>query len=258
MKRRLLAVLMSVAGLLGPAAAALAQTCSKHSPAHTVALLELYTSEGCSSCPPADRYLSGLRDPAALAGLGPDQLVPLALHVDYWNDIGWKDRFSSPQFTARQRWLSQLAASRTVYTPEVFVDGRELRNWHGDTVSAIKRINARPAGAVIDIALGAVAAGGVPLTVKAQSEQSGQLFVALYENALSTDVRAGENSGAQLHHDYVVRELLGPFALKGGTAELTRALKLPLASITKNLGVAAFVQSDQGQLLQTLALPVCM
>src|SRR6185437_15941886 len=75
----------------------MAQTCRKQSPAHTVALLELYTSEGCSSCPPADRAIAGLR-----AAAQNDQVVPLALHVDYWDYIGWTDRFAKPEFTQRQ------------------------------------------------------------------------------------------------------------------------------------------------------------
>ena len=85
--------------LLAPWSGALAQACSKHSPPHTVALLELCTSEGCSSCPPADRFIGALHD----AGLDAGQVVPLALHVDYWDYIGWKDRFARPAFGERQR-----------------------------------------------------------------------------------------------------------------------------------------------------------
>src|SRR5579871_5557653 len=105
---------------------AMAQTCRKESPAHTVALLELYSSEGCSSCPPADRALSGLK-----AAAQADEVVPLALHVDYWDYIGWTDRFAKPEFTQRQNLLAAEANSRAVYTPEMFLGTRELRNWHG-------------------------------------------------------------------------------------------------------------------------------
>lgn len=240
--------------LLTSLAPAIAQSCSKHSPPYTVALMELYTSEGCSSCPPADRFLSGLRGtPAAI-----DRVVPLALHVDYWDYFGWKDGFASPIFTARQRWLSGLAASHTVYTPEVFVGGRELRGWSGgDSAAAIARANAQPARAAIDITLGPIAGSALPIQVKAQSAQSGNLFVALYQNGLSSDVKAGENSGVQLHHDYVVRQWIGPLPLNEGNASLLRSLTVAPQSQGKNLGVAAFVQSGQGEILQALALPVC-
>ncbi|RJG06850.1 DUF1223 domain-containing protein [Noviherbaspirillum cavernae] len=233
---------------------AVAQACSKQSPAHTVALLELYTSEGCSSCPPADQFVSKLRD----AGLTAEQVVPLSLHVDYWDYIGWKDIYAKRTFTERQRWLSERASSRTIYTPEIFVAGKELRNWRSGVPAAVRRANERPAQADIRIALGALSDAGLPVDVNAQSAQGGQLFVALYENGLTSVIRAGENRGVTLQHDYVVRDWIGPIALNGapGKAQLQRALALP-AGAAKNLGVAAFVQSDTGEVLQALALPVC-
>lgn len=243
--------------LAGPAAA---QVCSRQSPPHTVALLELYTSEGCSSCPPADRFVSGLR---AASGLTAEQVVPLALHVDYWDYIGWKDRFARRDFTERQRWLSAQANSRTIYTPEIFMGGKEWRDWRGNPATAIKRINARPAQATIEIALGKVEGGKLPLTVKAgtAASQAAQLFVALYENGLSSDVKTGENSGTVLHHDYVVREWLGPFSLTGlageGGRAFTRTLALPPGAVAGKLGVAAFVQNAQGEVLQALSLGLC-
>lgn len=243
--------------LAGPA---VAQSCSRQSPPHTVALLELYTSEGCSSCPPADRFVSGLH---AASGLTAEQVVPLALHVDYWDYIGWKDRFARRDFTERQRWLSAQANSRTVYTPEIFMGGREWRQgygWRGDPAATIKRINARPAQARIEITLGKVEGGKLPLSVKAgtSSRQAAQLFVALYENGLKSEVKTGENGGTVLHHDYVVREWLGPVALAGeGSPAFVRTLALPPAAATGKLGVAAFVQNEGGEILQALSLPLC-
>ncbi|GAA4031120.1 hypothetical protein GCM10022212_32040 [Actimicrobium antarcticum] len=185
--------------------------------------------------------------------------MPLSLHVDYWNHIGWEDPFSRPLFTQRQRWLSDLAASRTVYTPEVFVGGRELRNWRGETAAMLRRINAQPARASIEITLGSVAGHHVPVAVKANSPLPANLslYVALYENKLSSDVSRGENSGVRLHHDRVVREWIGPVALTRGSAAVTKVLDLPLSSRPDQMGVAAFVQSDQGEVLQALALPAC-
>jgi hypothetical protein len=95
--------------------------CERSSPTHTVALVELYTSEGCNSCPPADRWLSSL-----LSRHGSTRVVPLSLHVDYWDYIGWSDPFAQAQFSERQR---RLAGGATIYTPEVFVSARELRGW---------------------------------------------------------------------------------------------------------------------------------
>jgi hypothetical protein len=244
------------------AAAAAAPVCSRQSPAHTVALLELYTSEGCSSCPPADRFVSGLRaSSGSAAGHGDhgDRLVPLSLHVDYWNDIGWVDRFSSATFTERQRWLSGLVGSRTIYTPEFFLAGREDRGWYRDLDEAVRRINAKPAQADIRIAFSRPAGGKLPFEVKARAGQAAKLFVALYQNGIQTEVRAGENKGATLRHDYVVREWLGPVAVPaaGDGMTLARLLDLPAGAEAKNLGLAAFVQNDRGEVLQALSLPLC-
>jgi hypothetical protein len=241
--------------LLLPWADAAAQACSRQSPAHTVALLELYTSEGCSSCPPADKFVGNLRN----SGLTSQQVVPLSLHVDYWDYIGWKDRFANRTFTERQRWLSGLATSRMIYTPEIFIAGKELRDWPGSVPAVVKRINDKPAQAQIGITLGNMRDGRLPIEVNVGTAQGGKLFVALYENALSSEVKAGENRGVTLRHDYVVRDLIGPLSVsgEGGKSALARSFTVPSDAVATNLGVAAFVQSERGEVLQALALPVC-
>src|SRR4029079_9042142 len=93
--------------------------CKARSGAHTTALVELYTSEGCDSCPPADRWLAAL----ASRGHGPDRLVPIALHVDYWDYIGWKDPYAKALFSSRQRKLAQVMRAKIVYTPQVLLQG---------------------------------------------------------------------------------------------------------------------------------------
>src|ERR1700739_1342795 len=118
MKSPACCLLAAAAMIASPVMAA--NACRAQSPAHRVALLELYTSEGCSSCPPADQYVAGLR----ASGVTADQAVVLSEHVDYWNYIGWKDPYSRAAFTERQRWLSDLAGSHTIYTPEMFIAGR--------------------------------------------------------------------------------------------------------------------------------------
>ena len=229
--------------------------CMKQSPAHAVALLELYTSEGCNSCPPADQWLSGL----AKDGPGPDSVVSLAFHVDYWDRLGWKDRFAAARFTERQYALARQAGSRAVYTPGIFLNFQEFRGWgsarFGD---AVRAVNARPARADIRLELDT---SGAQLAIKAdfvlKAPGKGQGFVALYENRLSTDVKAGENRGVTLRHDYVVRDWFGPLEVSG-TAEFRRTLALQRDWKPRDLGVAAFVQDGAGrEVLQASALANC-
>ena len=217
-------------------------------------LLGLSTWEGCSSCPPADAFLGSLRG----AGIGPDQAVLLSLHVDYWNTIGWKDPYSRAAFAERQGWMSNLAMMRTIYTPEFFVAGKELRNWSGGVDAAVKRVNAKAAQANISIALGAATKAGLPMDVRASAARAGNLYVALYESAIATRVKAGENGGRTLKHDFVVREWLTPVPVgRDGKAALSRVLALPAGAAPGNMGVAAFVQTGEGEVLQAVSLDTC-
>jgi len=262
MKQLILPLLAAVALNVAPVLAA--NSCALQSPAHRVALLELYTSEGCDSCPPADLFVSGLR----AAGVAPQQAVILSEHVDYWNYIGWKDPFSRAAFTERQRWLSDLAGSRTIYTPEIFIAGKELRGgtnggWTNGVPAAVKRVNESAAQADISIVLGAAGSGGLPVEVKASSPREGKLYVALVESGVASQVTAGENKGRLLHHDFVVREWLAPVSLAAdgrsgkNAAGLVRTLALPPGASAGKLGISAFVQTDKGEVLQALSLPAC-
>lgn len=231
------------------------------SPAHRVALVELYTSEGCSSCPPADAWL------AKGAKARADRWVPLALHVDYWNNLGWKDRFSNKLFTERQQDLSAYTKSRVIYTPEVFVAGRELRKWGSADAfnAAISNTNTQAANA--DIAL-KLSSESTPRTfdltadvkLRSPTTQAHVAYVAVYENKLATQVASGENGGVTLRHDYVVRRWLGPFALQGGVAQIHE--KIALDSIgtdvrADHFGIVAFVQNaSSGEVLQVATLSV--
>ncbi len=250
------------AGTLGAPHAAAAVQCAASSPAHTVALVELYTSEGCSSCPPADRWLSRLSSRYAA-----EQLVPLALHVDYWDYIGWSDPFAKAQFSGRQRRLAQLSGTRTIYTPGVFAGMRELRGWNDAAAfeGRVREINQRLARADISLALRAIDGReaeievGFSLPPSERFRQRLQGVLVLYEDHLVSDVRLGENRGATLHHDRVVREWL-PVALDAGleVQRLSRTLALQPEWNAARLGVAAFVEDLQsGEVLQALALPGC-
>ena len=231
--------------------------CSAKSGPGTAALVELYTSEGCDSCPPADAWLRGLPAP------GGGGLVPLAFHVDYWDYIGWKDPFASPAFGARQRELAAITRNRVVYTPQVVLAGRDYRSWGSGTrfTADVQAVNATPARAAIALELVTSQPGGAELrasatVAKAEDRANATLYVAMYENGLSNKVTAGENRGATLQHDFVVREWWGPIALdRAGTTELARKTG---ARGLANGGVAAFVQSRRtGDVLQALALPAC-
>jgi hypothetical protein len=232
--------------------------CTATSGPGTAALVELYTSEGCSSCPPADRWLSTLRGSA----LGPDRLVVLGLHVDYWDYIGRRDPFASPLFSARQRELAGIHRARVVYTPQVVLSGKDYRGWDSGPRFAdlVSKVNSTAARARITLALSA--AGGTS-TLRAtasvperKDREDAVLYLARYENGLSTRVERGENRGKTLNHDFVAREWWGPLAL-GAAGDVTFERSLAAQPLARG-GVAAFVQSRRtGEVLQALALPGC-
>jgi len=256
---RLLLLAALVLPLAGEAA-----TCSRQSPPHTVALVELYTSEGCSSCPPADRWLSEL-----VSRYSGDQLVALSLHVDYWDYIGWRDRFGDARFSARQRQLSRLAGGSTIYTPEVFVGIRELRSWRNpaELAERVRRINAQPAAAQVGVQMKAKAGDSVEieatfaLNPKMASGQQGEGLVILYEDRLFSEVRAGENRGSRLQHDRVARYWSAPVVIdaQSGSAGWKQSIALPADWKRENLGVVALLQDGRsGEVLQTVSMPACI
>ncbi|KWR78657.1 DUF1223 domain-containing protein [Cupriavidus sp. IDO] len=247
--------------LSGPGAAAVdgkvPASCMHASPPHRVALVELYTSEGCNSCPPADRWLS-----RSASRLPPTQAIAMALHVDYWDSLAWRDRFGSPVFTARQRMLAEAVGSRTVYTPEVFVGAREERRWPdsaaiGDRIAAI---NARPAGAALSAGWQFEGAQAMQLALRAEPAQGTgplQVYAALVEDGLESAVAAGENQGATLHHDRVVRLWLGPFPVPAQGLAWSGRVPLPAGSQPRKLAWVAFAQAPGGEVAQAVLAPSC-
>ncbi|MDH3513277.1 MAG: DUF1223 domain-containing protein [Gammaproteobacteria bacterium] len=246
-----------LAALSGTANAADA-SCSARSGENTTALLELYTSEGCSSCPPADEWLAKLPESV----LVPEKVVPLALHVDYWNHLGWVDPFSQKKFSDRQSRRTFLNQSRTIYTPQVVLNGHILPRWRQQADIAIPLVNATPSHA--DIALKMTrSAGLVDIEADARTRKSypgqAEIYVAIYERNLVRRIEAGENNGHTLRHDFVVRELYGPAELdKTGKGRLAPQVKLDKNWKEADLGVASFVQNrDTGEVLQSVALAFC-
>ena len=232
----------------------LAGECTVSNGPNRVALLELYTSEGCSSCPPADRWLSSLAE----QGVASDRVVPLALHVDYWDYIGWKDRFSQPAFSARQSEMVRLSGSRTVYTPQVMLNGKDIRGLsRGDLAQRLSAIKPSPDRASIHLKISRQTPERIDASVSVSAEHSENLalYLALYENDLSTEVKAGENGGAKLHHDYVVREWIGPLNARNA---ISQSLRLKPEWKAAKMGVAAFVQNrNSGEVVQAISIAVC-
>ena len=231
--------------------------CEVSSGPKTGALVELYTSEGCSSCPPADRLLSHLRealDPAA-------DVVPLALHVSYWDYIGWKDPFAQVGFGVRQKHLAEANRLRTVYTPQFFVGGSDFRSSGRALRDEVRRVNGTAATASIQLKAASSQKGVLALSAEATAQAGAgpaALYLAVAENGLVSKVARGENGGATLLHDHVVRAWIGPIPLTGGSARMRREIELPPAWNRARLEVAAFVQDEStGKVLQAIAALHC-
>ena len=234
------------------------QACRAVSPPYTVALIELYTSQGCSSCPPADDWLSRLQTRES-----EPHAVPLALHVGYWDYIGWKDPFARHEFNDRQRALARHGSSSSVYTPEVFLGGSELADWgHADRfTAALKAVNARAARADIDLqahwippAAGDRGEQRLAVQVRWSAEASAgkpELLLAVKRSGYMTDVRAGENSGTRLRNDHVVRAWDGPFSPQ--RQPLKTEISVPADAGDATL-VAIAQDSASGAVLQALEL----
>jgi len=229
---------------LGPARAG--DACSATSARTTAPLVELYTSEGCNSCPPADRWLSRLKaDPAVVA---------LAFHVDYWDRLGWKDRFASPAYTQRQAEQQTVNGARFSYTPQVVVDGADRKDWS----SIATPLPARSATAPVDLEL--IRDGRrVTATIAPAPNAPKRLaaYWAVTEQDHVTAVKAGENEGVTLKHDNVVRDYrtVAAWATRGDTPQ-TLTYELPPAtdaSHRRDLNLVV-VDAGTGRPLQAVRL----
>src|SRR5258706_3964155 len=234
--------------------------CKATSPATTTALVELYTSEGCDSCPPADRWLSSL----GAKGYAPDRVVPIALHVNSWIYIGWRDPYAGEAFSARQRKMAKLARAAMVYTPQVLLQGQDFREWGSSAFEqAVAKINARPAKARISLLLDTRQKDAFLVEANAQlfeglRQADAALYLGAYENKLVSEVKAGENRGRTLPHDYVVLQWAGPLEFKGAALLERQRLALLPKAVLAHSGVVAFVQNrSTGEVLQALMLPAC-
>jgi len=254
--RRISQIVLVVASL-GAVPVDAATVCHAASTALARPLIELYTSEGCDSCPPADHWLASRFD-AASAKL---QAVALAFHVDYWDRLGWVDRFAKAEYTQRQQAAMRANHATFVFTPQILLQGHDFAAWRSADATPVDRIAQARAGAAIvvdveprerDVVVHADAriADGVQAPDAA-------LFIAYADSGLVSQVKAGENRGRQLRHDHVVRALqrAAP-APRDGHIDTTLTLPRPVERGT-HPEIVAFVQREQGgDVLQALALPL--
>lgn len=204
-----------------------------------VSLLEIYSSEGCSSCPPAEKWLSGLKDAPGVW----KAFVPVCFHVDYWDYLGWKDALASPQFTKRHRIYAQYLKLESVYTPGFLVNGREWRGWfEGKKTIPLASENAGRLTVTVE----------KPLEFQVQFKPSGnpsykyKIEVALMGMSMISRVTAGENKGRTLQHDFAVlahktQELSGT----GNDLKTTLTLPSP-RMIAQEYSVAVWVARYDG------------
>ncbi|MEM9727330.1 MAG: DUF1223 domain-containing protein [Myxococcota bacterium] len=213
--------------------------------ANDAVLVELFTSQGCSSCPPADRVLSDLGHDR-----GNVEIIPLSFHVDYWNYIGWKDAFSSSKWSNRQREYAAALPGNRTYTPQLVVQGRLDCVGSNERCirDAVSRAASLPRAASVEIEDAREVGGSVYVDADVQLEPGQSAVVAnvvVYESGLSTDVRRGENRGRELRNDFVVRRLeqVGTIA-SGDTTRRRVTTKIPVQKDWKEdkLGVVVFLQ----------------
>lgn len=208
-------------------------------------LVELFTSEGCSSCPPADRQLAFMQDHQTILGA---EVITLAYHVDYWDRLGWKDRFSSAEFSERQNAYTTAKGLESNYTPQMIVDGEEQfvgsngRKADQAVAEAAKTLKGMVALTVVDGTL-KVAIDDLP------EHGAAVVMLAVAEDKLETDVRAGENKGSKLAHTGVVRSLIGVGDLTAADRKLERSIPIPSSAAWKSehIRYVVFVQEAKSK-----------
>ncbi|HEY6612958.1 MAG TPA: DUF1223 domain-containing protein [Vicinamibacterales bacterium] len=211
--------------------------------AKTTVLVELFTSEGCSSCPPADALLARFLKEQPLPDV---DIVPLSLHVDYWDHQGWKDPFSSKAFTTRQGDYSKVFGADKIYTPQLVVDGRDELNG-SDEAAARRAVTAAAARQHLPLRIDARARGtsvrlSIELPAAPADSEPIDVLVALTEDDLTTVVRRGENGGRTLSHVAVVRTLQSLGSLERETFVADGQLKLEPAWKAGSMRAVAWLQ----------------
>ncbi len=238
--RRIFALVALIVAVISICMAVMAKTTDAGLPRKAV-VVELFTSEGCSSCPPADELLGHLSHDLAAKNI---QVIPLGFHVDYWDGLGWKDRFSSAGFTQRQEQYARALKVDGPYTPEMVVDGAV--EFVGNNAGQAQRTIRQEASQleIAQVKISSADADQLNIQVKAAASSSGNTLVmlAITEDNLTTQIGAGENGGRTLHHAAVVRELRELGKLHEGSFEGTTQLKLQKEWKLQDLRAVVFVQ----------------
>lgn len=214
--------------------AAQAATCQVQAPAVSPTVVELYTSEGCSSCPPADRWLSSLPDD--------DRTLALGFHVTYWDHLGWKDKLATPATTERQRLWKTALGSPYVYTPQVIVNGVDERSWRGRSAAKLPQPSAALAPKL------RLERRGNVLRAQVSAMPGGHQFAgywAVLSGQISHAVTRGENAGHTLVHDHVVRHYQ-PVAAWSASQDRQLTLDLGPSPALAHTRVAFVVTAEDG------------
>ncbi len=208
-------------------------------------LVELFTSEGCSSCPPADKVLARLEAEQPVENV---EIIPLALHVDYWDYLGWKDEFSSAAYSSRQTGYADKFKLDAIYTPQMIVDGaKQFTGSQFETaVNSIKE-TAKIKKAAIEMA---VEENNLKIEISdLPSHDAAYIWFVITEDNLETNVKRGENSGRKLPHTAVVREmkLLDTLAENAKSFSVSHNFTIQPAWQKKNLNLIVFVQGQNSK-----------
>lgn len=234
---------------------AIAQTAPQRSPV----LVELFTSEGCSTCPPADALLAKLEHEQPIRDV---DIIVLGEHVDYWDQLGWHDRFSSHQYTERQNQYGSRFRIDSVYTPQMVVDGTE-QFVGNDAAHALRAISNSGHAAKVGLALSGTTLDGRHISFSVSSPApsgalpKADLYAALVDPVDTTDVRRGENGGKVLHHVAVVRSLQRIGKLTDlASGPLKASLLAPENSVPASMRIVVFAQrSGPGQVVAAVSMP---
>ena len=204
-------------------------------PGQQPVLVELFTSQGCSSCPPADELLRRIAHDPNLRG----RAIPLAYHVDYWNHLGWRDPFSSGEWSQRQRDYARVMRLESAYTPQIVING--TRQMVGSASGAIYRAIDEESNRAAEGTVSIRADGG-DVVVRASAPRGGlDVMVAVYEDGASTKVERGENGGRTVANDSIVRKLVRVARLNG-KGDVEERVKLALGA---KMGAVAFLQDPK-------------
>jgi hypothetical protein len=239
-------VLSACAALMGAgavsvaaAAGAAGAVCQARSAATLTPVVELYTSEGCSSCPPADRWLSTLKSDAAQG-----RVVAQAFHVGYWDYIGWVDRFANPAYTTRQKQVASWNGQSNIYTPQVVRNGQD---WRSEKVLG----SGEPARASIELHRTEGDAFMATVT-PGEGVAAWSAYWTVTEHGHSSKVKAGENAGEFLKHDFVVRQYVPAGDYRGASSLTLRAIPSQ-ADHPRQVNLVVF-DPKNGRTLQAVSL----